>query len=156
MLATETTAIVARLNMGGLLPVRDPAVVQVWHEDIGHLDYAVALEAARWLGQHRSSQDYGQVKTGDFLDAVKRVRRDRIEELLGNAPIPAPPAELDEDPRAGVRWQQAWTRAAGDGLTLDAATAVADQALGVVRREEITRLRPVAQLLGQVGRGVGE
>ena len=30
MLATETTQIVTRLNLSGLLPVRDPAMVAVW------------------------------------------------------------------------------------------------------------------------------
>ena len=156
MLATETATIIARLHMGGLLAVRDPAMVQVWHEDIGHLDYAIAREAAQWLGQHRGSESYGHAKPADLLDAVKRVRRDRIEALLGNRPIPQPPDEISpDDVPTWVAWQQAWVAAAGNGASLEQAEAHADAVLGVARQPEALRPRPVAALVGQVEDGLG-
>lgn len=150
MLATETTQIVTRLNLVGLLPVRDPAAVKVWHEDIGHLDYATAVQAARWLEHNRDSTAFGQVKPADLLRAVGRVRAERIHALLGNAPTPAPPRELDDDPAAGVRWQQAWIAAAGDGASMALATEAADRALDVVRTPEALTSRPAAAIVAQV------
>jgi hypothetical protein len=150
MLATETTQIVTRLNLVGLLPVRDPAAVKVWHEDVGHLDYGTAVQAARWLEHNRDSTAFGQVKPADLLRAVGRVRAERIHALLGNAPTPAPPSELDDDPAAGVRWQQAWIAAAGDGASMPLATEAADRALDVVRQPEALTARPTTAIVAQV------
>ncbi len=155
MLATETTQIVTRLNLSGLLPVRDPAMVAVWHEDIGHLEYPLALEAARWLAHNRGSAAYGSVKPADLLDAVNRVRRERVSEALGGpeASLPLPPREIDpDDVSRYLAWQQAWVQAAGDGRTAAEAEVLADRALGVVREREALTARPVAAVVAQVGR----
>lgn len=156
MLATETTAIVARLNMGGLLPVRDAAVIQVWHEDIGHLDYADALAAARWLTSHRDSHAYGHAKPADLLQAVKAVRRARIDELLGNAPVPEPPEQIDPDDIAAyLAWRRAWVDAAGSGASIEQANSHADAVMGITRTAVETRPRPVAAIVASIGRGIG-
>lgn len=156
MLAIETTTIVARLHLAGLLPVRDPAAVQVWHEDIGHLDYPTALDAARWLTQHRDSGAYGPAKPADLLDAVRAVRRQRINDLLGNSPVPEPPAEIDPDdvPRY-LAWRREWVAAAGSGATVEQANNHADQALGIERSAVEERVRPVAAIVAGVGRAIG-
>lgn len=156
MLAAETTTIVARLHLAGLLPIRDPAAVQVWHEDIGHLDYPTALDAARWLTQHRDSGAYGPAKPADLLDAVKAVRRQRINDLLGNAPVPEPPAEIDPDdvPRY-LAWRKAWVDAAGNGASVAQANDHADHVLGITRAAVEQRTRPVAAIVAGVGRGIG-
>jgi len=153
MLATETTQIVTRLNLSGLLPVRDPAMVAVWHEDIGHLDYPLALEAARWLAHNRGSEAYGPVKPADLLDAVARVRRERVAAALGGPEVslPKPPPEVDPDDIARyLAWQQAWVKAAGDGATAQQAEQHADAALGVVRRPQALTTRPTAAIAAQV------
>lgn len=153
MLATETTQIVTRLNLSGLLPVRDPAMVAVWHEDIGHLDYPLALEAARWIAQNRGSEAYGPVKPADLLDAVARVRRERVAAALGGPEVslPKPPPEIDPDDVARyLAWQQAWVQAAGDGATARQAEQHADQVLGVVRQPVVLSARPTAAIAAQV------
>lgn len=153
MLATETTQIVTRLNLSGLLPVRDPAMVAVWHEDIGHLDYPLALEAARWLAQYRGSEAYGPVKPADLIEAVNRVRRERVAAALGGAEVslPKPPPEIDpDDVTRYLAWQQAWVKAAGDGHTAAQAEQLADQALDVVRRPQVLEQRPTAAIAAQV------
>ena len=153
MLATDTTKIVARLNFVGMLPVRDAAMVAIWHEDIGHLEFPLAFEAARWLSQNRGSAAYGQAKPADLLGAVKAVRRARIDDLLGNAPVPEPPAELDPDNvGAYLAWRKAWVKAAGDGASVDQANAHADLVLGIERAEITTRHRNVAAVVAQVER----
>lgn len=151
MLATDTAEIVARLHLSGLLSVRDGAAIAVWHADIGHLDKATAVAACHWLEQNRSSDAYGPTKPADLLTAVARIKRDRIDAVLRGAPTPAPPAELDHDPAAGVAWQQAWIAAAGDGATHDQATTHADTALAVARQPEQLRNRPTAAIAAQLG-----
>lgn len=154
MLATETTLIVTRLHMAGMLPVRDPAVVGVWHEDIGHLEYGIALEAAKWLSANRGSEAYGPVKPADLLEAVARVRRERVVAALGGSHVslPQPPPEIDPDDVARyLAWQQTWVKAAGDGRSAGEATMLADQALDVVRQPEQLQRRPTAAIAAQVG-----
>lgn len=125
---TETLQLIARLNIAGLLPAREGQTA-VWHEDCGHLDYPTAVEAARWIVANRSSDAYGAVKPGDLLDAVKVIRRRRIDDLIGNGPVPIPPVDPN-DVLAYNRWQRAWLSAAGTGANLLEATCHADAAIG--------------------------
>lgn len=153
---TETLQIIARLNLAGLLPAREGQSA-VWHEDCGHLDYPTALEAARWIVANRSSDAYGPVKPGDLLDAVKVIRRRRIDDLIGNSPVPIPPVDPD-DVSAYQAWQRAWLSAAGAGANLLEATRHADTAIGHTRSaDELARActRPVAALVDQVANGLG-
>ena len=86
----------------------------------------------------------------DIPALVRAIRRRRVEALLAGGQTPAPPVELDDDPAAGVRWQQAWIRAAGDGATVEQATGAADRVLDVVRRPVALSAHPTEALVAQL------
>lgn len=74
----------------------------------------------------------------DLRERVRRVRKERI----GNRVPPVPPVDPDDRERY-ARWNQAWTRAVGDGLDEAAAEAYADDATGITRQAIETRPRSV-------------
>lgn len=89
----------------------------------------------------------------DIRALVRVVRRQRVESVLGYAtPTPPPPRELDDDPSAGVRWQQACIDAIASGRATSVPEAIvdADLVLGVVRQPEQLQQRPTAAITAQL------
>ena len=120
------------------------ADVAAWYATLGDLDYDDVLAAI--AGHYQATREW--LMPSDIRAWVAAVRRERVEKVIGIDPIPAPPRELDDDPAAGVRWQQACIEAIASGrrTTREQAETEADVVLGVVRQVEVVRARPVEAL----------
>jgi hypothetical protein len=120
------------------------ADVAAWYATLGDLDYDDVQAAI--AGHYQATREW--LMPSDIRAWVAAVRRERVEKVIGIDPIPAPPRELDDDPAAGVRWQQACIEAIASGrrTTREQAETEADAALDVVRQVEAIRARPVEAL----------
>lgn len=123
--------------------------VLAWVKALDDVTLRDALDAIHL--HYRDTRDW--IMPSDIRALVRTVRRTRVETVLGyTTPTPAPPKELDDDPAAGVRWQQACIDAIarGDADSVEHAVEVADRALDVVRAPEALRARPTAAITAQV------
>lgn len=118
--------------------------VAAWYATLGDLDFNDVQAAI--AGHYQATREW--LMPSDIRAWVAAVRRERVEKVIGIDPIPAPPRELDDDPSAGVRWQQACIEAIASGrrTSRDDAEAEADVVLGVVRQVEVVSARPVGAL----------
>lgn len=79
------------------------ADVLAWHELVGHLDHADALEAVkRWYGTHRD-----RIMPSDLLDEAKAIRKERDEQQ--HHPVRELPSKFEQD--------VARDRRIGDGMS---------------------------------------
>lgn len=86
----------------------DTPTVLAWHQVIGDLDYADAEVAVR---AHYGGDATERLMPGHIRTGVRRIRSERIAKTV----IPAPPAELADNPRAYQRALRDATKLAGDG-----------------------------------------
>jgi hypothetical protein len=140
---TEALLLVTNLNRGGLLQAMEGQAA-VWADALDDIAIADAIPAARRLIRYHVGADRW-VTPGDIRQTIGEMRRERIEAVKST---PAPPSELDDNPREGQRWLLGFWRAIGDGLTEAEASSRADEELGVTRYG-IERPRPVEQIVQQ-------
>jgi hypothetical protein len=100
-------------NLLGLMALYDnrttgDADIVAWLQVIGDLDYADARAAVL---AHYGGESTERIMPGHVRAGVRKIRSERI----ARAVIPAPPAELADDPRAYQRALQESTRRAADG-----------------------------------------
>jgi len=77
-----------------------------WHDLLGDLSFADCHEAMVTIGKRQPF-----IAPAEIITEVRRIRAERI----ARAPIPAPPPELADDPRAYQAELQARIRDAADG-----------------------------------------
>lgn len=137
----ETANVVTYLVAAGKLqPVDGQAAV--WHDALGALRYADAVEACREIAAGEGSW----VTPGTVRAAVRRIRSGRI----GNQVPPSPPPDVSAS--AQIDYQRAFLGALGDGLDRTEADRAACSQIGAQRFEEVERRRPIGELVAKVGR----
>jgi hypothetical protein len=121
----ETAGVLAMISALDSRKVYGEIDAQAWHAVIGDLRFDDCREA---VIQHYRESSYS-ITPADVRSQVTAVRKARI----GDRIAPLPPID-PSDTSSYQRWQQAWYRGVGDGLTEDEAQKVADHALGVTRQ----------------------
>ena len=106
MNATEASELVALMALYDNRRASDPDVV-AWLKVIGDLDYADAETAV--LAHYRESRD--RIMPADVRIRVKAMRRDRLAREI----VPAPPADLADQPGRYKEAFQARVREIADG-----------------------------------------
>lgn len=89
MNVSETATLLGKIQVGDNRDVSD-VVVAEWHNTIGHLNFADAVEAVRLHRQN--SAEYlmpAHVVAGAKAVARERVQREPLEAAVGGAPRPA-------------------------------------------------------------------
>ncbi len=106
----EETAVLTRY-VETLCPYKamDEYTADAWHDIVGHLELADCRAAVVAIKQRARFVD-----PCDIIAEVKRQRRDRLERV----PLPAPPAELADQPGAYREALQAGIRRTADGLAV--------------------------------------
>ena len=101
----ETAAVLAKIKIGDNREVDSQGLVlREWHDAIGHLEFADAIEAVAL--HRRESTEY--LQPGHVVANVRRVRaaRERAERVAAPRQVEAPKITLDREwfEKETVRW----------------------------------------------------
>lgn len=130
----ETAGILAMVSALDTRRVFGEIDAQAWNAVIGDLRFDDCREAV--IAHYKESPH--PITPADVRNRVSVVRRARI----GDRVAPLPPVDPG-DVQAYQKWQLAWYRGVGDGLTEDEAEKVADVELGVARKALSTAPRAI-------------
>lgn len=100
----------------------DPATIAAWAEA---LDPDITLDDGLRIVRDHYAESRDWIMPADINRRSRDIRRQRVANVLENR-LPIPDG-LGDEPHLEIAWRKAFTRAIGDGLDLDTASAAAWQ-----------------------------